>query len=65
MSGDSLVSTVADVVAAHADDWERYRHGDEGERNKLAGFFIGLVMKASKGKADGKAVRAELERLRG
>ena len=65
MSGDSLVSTVADVVAAHADDWERYRQGDEAERNKLAGFFIGLVMKASKGKADGKAVRAELERLRG
>jgi aspartyl-tRNA(Asn)/glutamyl-tRNA(Gln) amidotransferase subunit B len=65
MSGDSLASTVADVVAAHADDWERYRSGDEAERNKLAGFFIGLVMKASKGKADGKAVRAELERLRG
>jgi aspartyl-tRNA(Asn)/glutamyl-tRNA(Gln) amidotransferase subunit B len=65
MSGDSLASTVAGVVAAHADDWERYRSGDEAERNKLAGFFIGLVMKASKGKADGKAVRAELERLRG
>jgi aspartyl-tRNA(Asn)/glutamyl-tRNA(Gln) amidotransferase subunit B len=65
MSGDSLASTVADVVAGHADDWERYRSGDEAERNKLAGFFIGLVMKASKGKADGKAVRAELERLRG
>ena len=65
MSGDSLVSAVADVVAAHADEWERYRHGDESERNKLAGFFIGLVMKASQGKADGKAVRAELERLRG
>jgi aspartyl-tRNA(Asn)/glutamyl-tRNA(Gln) amidotransferase subunit B len=65
MSGDSLTTTVADVVAAHADDWERYRNGDEAERNKLAGFFIGLVMKASKGKADGKAVRAELERLKG
>jgi aspartyl-tRNA(Asn)/glutamyl-tRNA(Gln) amidotransferase subunit B len=65
MSGDSLVSTVAEVVASHADEWERYRSGDEAERGKLAGFFIGLVMKASKGKADGKAVRAELERLRG
>jgi aspartyl-tRNA(Asn)/glutamyl-tRNA(Gln) amidotransferase subunit B len=65
MSGDSLATTVADVVAAHADDWERYCQGDEAQRNKLAGFFIGLVMKASKGKADGKAVRAELERLRG
>ena len=28
--------------------------------DKLAGFFIGQVMKATKGQADGKAVVAEL-----
>ena len=33
--------------------------------DKLAGFFTGEVMKATRGQADGKAVAAELRRLRG
>ena len=61
MSEDSLAATVAEAVAAHPDEWARYREGDD----KLAGFFTGLVMKATKGQADGKAVAAELRRLRG
>ncbi len=65
MSEDSLTATVAEVVGAHPDEWDRFRHGDEAERKKLAGFFTGLVMRASNGQADGKAVAAELERLRG
>ena len=61
MSEDSLAATVAEAVAAHPDEWERYRQGED----KLAGFFTGEVMKATKGQADGKSVAAELRRLRG
>jgi aspartyl-tRNA(Asn)/glutamyl-tRNA(Gln) amidotransferase subunit B len=60
MSEDSLAATVAEVVAAHPDEWGRYRDGED----KLTGFFTGLVMKATSGQADGKAVAAELRRLR-
>ena len=65
LSGDSLVATVAGVVAAHPDEWGRYCDGDDNDRKKLSGFFIGKVMQATEGKADGKAVAAELERQRG
>ncbi len=61
MSEDSLASAVAEAVAAHPDEWDRYRQGED----KLAGLFTGAVMKATKGQADGKAVSAELRRLRG
>ena len=61
MSEDSLAATVAEAVDAHPDEWGRYCAGDD----KLAGFFTGLVMKATKGQANGKAVAAELRRLRG
>ncbi|MDE3087563.1 MAG: Asp-tRNA(Asn)/Glu-tRNA(Gln) amidotransferase subunit GatB [Acidobacteriota bacterium] len=61
MDADRLAATVADVVAANPPEWERFRSGED----KLAQFFIGQVMKATSGKADGKAVVAELRRLRG
>jgi aspartyl-tRNA(Asn)/glutamyl-tRNA(Gln) amidotransferase subunit B len=61
MSEDSLAATVAEAVQANPDEWSRFCEGDD----KLAGFFTGLVMKATKGQANGKAVAAELRRLRG
>ena len=61
MSEDSLAATVAEAVADHPDEWARFCEGDD----KLAGFFTGLVMKATRGQANGKAVAAELRRLRG
>jgi aspartyl-tRNA(Asn)/glutamyl-tRNA(Gln) amidotransferase subunit B len=61
MSEDSLVAAVAQALAAHPAEWERYCQGED----KLAGMFTGEVMKATKGKADGKSVAAELRRLRG
>jgi aspartyl-tRNA(Asn)/glutamyl-tRNA(Gln) amidotransferase subunit B len=64
MSGDSLVAAVAEVVAAHPDEWGRYRDGDEDDRKKLTGFLTGQVMRATRGQADAQAVQAELERLR-
>ena len=60
LSEDSLSGAVREVVEAHPDEWARFVAGEE----KLAGFFTGHVMRATGGKADGKAVAAELRRLR-
>jgi aspartyl-tRNA(Asn)/glutamyl-tRNA(Gln) amidotransferase subunit B len=57
LSADSLDSTVASLIEAHPDEWSRYRDGDD----KLAQFFIGQVMRLTKGQANGKAVIAELQ----
>ena len=56
----SLQGVVEEIVADHPEEWERYAAGED----KLVGFFTGEVMKATKGRADGKAVAAELRRLR-
>jgi aspartyl-tRNA(Asn)/glutamyl-tRNA(Gln) amidotransferase subunit B len=60
MSADSLGAIVEDLIAKNPDEWGRYKEGDD----KLAGFFTGLVMKATQGKANGKAVVAELQARR-
>jgi len=57
---DSLATVVAEVVSAHPDEWQRYRNGED----KLVGFFTGHVMRATSNRANGKAVAAELRRLR-
>ena len=60
LSQDSLSATVDELITRHPDEWSRYRGGDE----KLAQFFIGRVMKVTRGQADGKAVIADLQRRR-
>jgi aspartyl-tRNA(Asn)/glutamyl-tRNA(Gln) amidotransferase subunit B len=60
LSADSLGATVASLIEAHPDEWVRFRDGDE----KLAQFFIGQVMKLTRGQANGKAVIAELQARR-
>jgi len=60
LSSDSLASTVASLIEENPDEWERFRAGDE----KLAQFFIGQVMKRTKGQANGKQVIAELHARR-
>ena len=57
MDSNALDATIDEIIAAHSDEWARYREGDP----KMAGFFVGLVMKATQGKADGKAVNAALQ----
>jgi aspartyl-tRNA(Asn)/glutamyl-tRNA(Gln) amidotransferase subunit B len=57
----SLSVVVAETIAAHPEVWQRFVDGEE----KLMGFFTGHVMRATAGQADGKAVAAELIRLRG
>jgi len=56
MGADALAATVEAVVGAHQSEWTRYVEGDQ----KLTGFFVGKVMAATGGKANGKAVTALL-----
>ena len=51
--------SIAEIFAANAKELERYRGGEE----KLFGFFMGQVMRATKGKADPAAAKARLEEL--
>ena len=60
LSADSLGATVATLIESNPDEWRRYRDGDE----KLAQFFIGQVMKLTRGQANGKSVIAELQARR-
>jgi len=48
----ALEKLVDDVLAAHPEQVEQYRAADETKRKKLAGFFVGPIMKASKGQAN-------------
>jgi aspartyl-tRNA(Asn)/glutamyl-tRNA(Gln) amidotransferase subunit B len=56
----ALEGIVDEVIAAHPKEWEDFRTGDDKARGKLTGFFMGNVMQASKGQADGKAATALL-----
>jgi aspartyl-tRNA(Asn)/glutamyl-tRNA(Gln) amidotransferase subunit B len=53
-----IARLVADVIAAHPDSVTQIRGG----RNNVLGFLVGLVMKASGGKANPKMVTALLNR---
>lgn len=52
MDDDALAATVDEVIASNPDAWAKFKDGDA----KIKGFFVGAVMKATQGKADGKAV---------
>jgi aspartyl-tRNA(Asn)/glutamyl-tRNA(Gln) amidotransferase subunit B len=52
----SVEKMVDDAIAAQPDAWAKYCAGEE----KALGAIVGAVMKASKGKADGKVVTAIL-----
>ena len=52
---------VDDAIAAQPDAWAKYCAGEE----KALGAIVGAVMKASKGKADGKVVTAILSTRKG
>jgi len=54
---DFLTKIVAEVVEKHPDKVTVYRKGKKG----LLGFFMGEIMKASKGKADPRATKALLQ----
>ena len=60
MDAADLEAVVDGVIAAHPDDWSGSWTATTRPRGKLTGFFVGQVMKATAGKADGKAVTALL-----
>ncbi len=60
MASDALADAVDAVIADNPGEWARYVEGDEKARGKLTGFFVGQVMKRTRGQADGKAVTALL-----
>ncbi|MGE3327183.1 MAG: Asp-tRNA(Asn)/Glu-tRNA(Gln) amidotransferase subunit GatB [Acidimicrobiia bacterium] len=60
MATDALATVVDEAIAANADAWAKVLAGNE----KAIGAITGAVMKATKGKADGKAVAALLAERR-
>ena len=56
-----LEEMVDAAIAENPDAWEKFCEGEE----KVQGVFVGAVMKASKGQADGKAVSSILRQRRG
>jgi aspartyl-tRNA(Asn)/glutamyl-tRNA(Gln) amidotransferase subunit B len=60
LGADALAAVVDQVLAAHPADWKAYVGGNE----KVAGMFVGKVMKSTRGQADGKAVTALLQQRR-
>ncbi|MGH9273482.1 MAG: Asp-tRNA(Asn)/Glu-tRNA(Gln) amidotransferase subunit GatB, partial [Acidimicrobiales bacterium] len=60
LDSGALEGIVDGIIADHPDEWEQFRTGDDKARGKLTGFFMGKVMQASKGQADGKAATALL-----
>ncbi|MCD9623725.1 Asp-tRNA(Asn)/Glu-tRNA(Gln) amidotransferase subunit GatB [Rhabdothermincola salaria] len=64
MDTSALEAVLDEIIAANAEAWSDYCEGDDKKRGKLTGFFVGNVMKATKGQADGKIVTALLEQRR-
>ncbi len=52
----AIEQIVDDVIAANPQQVENYRSAEEQKRGKMLGFFVGQVMKASKGKANPQQV---------
>ena len=59
VSDPSVIEPLIDeVIAAHPEELEKYRGG----KTKMLGFFVGQVMKKSKGKADPKLTNQLLKK---
>ena len=61
MDAGELEALVDRLITENPDEWSRFCEGDA----KLTGFFVGQVMKATQGRADGKAVTQLLDARRG
>jgi aspartyl-tRNA(Asn)/glutamyl-tRNA(Gln) amidotransferase subunit B len=64
MDTAELEGVLDGIIRANPDEWDGYVGGDDKRRGKLTGFFVGQVMKATKGQADGQAVTRLLESRR-
>ena len=52
MDTGELESLVDQLIADNPDEWARFCDGDR----KIQGFFVGQIMRATRGQADGKVV---------
>lgn len=52
----ALETMVDEIIGANSAQVEQYLAADEGKRKKLLGFFVGQIMKLSKGQANPKIV---------
>ncbi len=57
----AIEAVVDDIMAANPDQVANYRNADEKKQPKMLGFFVGQVMKASKGKANPQQVNQLLK----
>jgi aspartyl-tRNA(Asn)/glutamyl-tRNA(Gln) amidotransferase subunit B len=48
----ALEAMVDEVIAANPEQVENFRNADDNKRKKMTGFFVGQIMKASKGQAN-------------
>lgn len=62
MDTGELETLLDGIIAEHPDEWARFVDGDEGDRKKLQGVFVGQIMKATRGQADGRLVNELLNR---
>jgi aspartyl-tRNA(Asn)/glutamyl-tRNA(Gln) amidotransferase subunit B len=62
MDTSELEALVDRLIAEHPEDWAGFVGGDDKERRKKAGFFVGQVMRATQGNADGRIVNELLAR---
>lgn len=61
-TGESELETLLDdLIAQHSDEWQRFCEGEQ----KLQGFFVGQIMKATKGQADGQSTAKLLAQRKG
>jgi aspartyl-tRNA(Asn)/glutamyl-tRNA(Gln) amidotransferase subunit B len=56
-----LLAMVQAVLAAHPGEVERYRGGEDKDRKKLRGFFMGKVMAESKGRGNPQVLNRLLD----
>ena len=62
----ALEAMVDEVINNNPEQVENYRGADEGKRKKMLGFFVGQIMKASKGQANpGMINKILVEKLNG
>ncbi len=57
----ALAGVVQDVLAAHPDEVEEYRAGDDKRRKKLRGFLMGQLMKETKGQGNPEVLNRLLD----
>lgn len=60
MSVSEVEAILDRLIREYPDQWEDFMSGDEKDRKKKSGFFIGQVMKATNGQADGRVVSEAL-----